>query len=478
MRLAFFLARGIRLGFAAALILPRSPVAPVGGGRSEPFTPIVPKPTSGRFVGMAISPHFCMKTTSTALRLAFTFAGLGLTFLVPAVPRAQQIPTRLPTDPGTPALIPAGPDAEALAQAAAAQKPSPATVAPATQPVSGATATASATAAGPTQPLQGAPGANPPLHAEGNFLIGPTYARAPELAAVAGVPSGKVVTFTMNSADSKIYPGIAKDMPNPPDLTNVATHPQPYSRTVTVYVPANYVAGTPAPLIVSLDGTGYLMNHYVLDNLIAQHRIPPVVAVMIANGGGDAQGSQRGLEYDTMSGLFAEWIESEVMPLVEKNAGVKITKDPEGRMAMGGSSGAAAAFTMAWFHPELYHRIVSYSGTFVNQQYPLIAAYPHGAWEYHEHLIPQSDPKPIRIWMEVGDRDLLNPNSLRDGMHDWVAANNAMATVLKAKGYHYQYAFALNAGHVDGAVRNQTLPEALEWVWQGYAPEKAEKPKQ
>jgi enterochelin esterase-like enzyme len=305
-------------------------------------------------------------------------------------------------------------------------------------------------------------------------MIGPAYSKAPEMSPIAGVAKGTVVNFTMNSEDSKIYPGIAKDEAVPPDLTNVATHPQPYQRQVWVYVPANYVAGTPAPLIVALDaqrGGGYLPT-VVLDNLIAQHRIPPVVAVMIANGGGDAQGSERGLEYDTMSGLFAEWIESEVMPLVEKNAGVKITKDPEGRMAMGGSSGAAAAFTMAWFHPELYHRIVSYSGTFVNQQYPLIAAYPHGAWEYHEHLIPQSAPKPIRIWMEVGDIDLLNPNSLRDGMHDWVRANNAMATALKAKGYHYQYAFAQSAKHVDGKVRDQTLPEALEWVWQGYVPEK------
>jgi len=416
-----------------------------------------------------------MKTTSTVSRLAFLLAGLSLAFLVPAAPGAQQVPTRLPTDPGTPPLIPAGPDAEAMAKAAAAQK------APAVVPAAGATATNSGTAstAVTAPPMQGALGANPPLHAEGNFLIGPDYQKAPELSEVSGVPAGKIVTFTMDSADSKIYPGITKVPPGgprgftPPDLTKVQVYPQPYQRAVTVYVPPNYVAGTPAPLIVSLDGTGYLMNHYILDNLIAQHRIPPVVAVMIANGGGDAQGSQRGLEYDTMSGLFSEFVESEVLPLVEKNAGVKITKDPEGRMAMGGSSGASAAFTMAWFHPELYHRIVSYSGTFVNQQYPLIAAYPHGAWEYHEHLIPQSEPKPIRIWMEVGDADLLNPNSLRDGMHDWVAANNAMATVLKAKGYHYQYVFALHAGHVDGNVRNQTLPEALEWVWQGYGAEKA-----
>ncbi len=104
----------------------------------------------------------------------------------------------------------------------------------------------------------------------------------------------------------------------------------------------------------------------------------------------------------------------------------------------------------------------------MNQQWPFNPETPDGAWDFHEKLIPQSEPKPIRLWMEVGDHDLLNPNIMRDNMHDWVAANNRMAAVLKAKGYHYQYVFALNAGHVSGPVRNQTLPEALEWVWQGY----------
>ena len=76
--------------------------------------------------------------------------------------------------------------------------------------------------------------------------------------------------------------------------------------------------------------------------------------------------------------------------------------------------------------------------------------------------------KPIRIWMEVGDRDLFNPNVMRDNMHDWVVANENMAKVLAAKGYHYQFVFARNAGHTDRAVKQQTLPEALEYVWQGY----------
>src|SRR5262249_26302623 len=150
----------------------------------------------------------------------------------------------------------------------------------------------------------------------------------------------------------------------------------------------------------------------ILDGVIAERRTPVMIAVMIQNGGGDAQGSERGLEYDTLSGKFAEFIEAEVLPAVEKNASVKLTRKAEGRAAMGCSSGAAAAFTMAWFHPEWYHRVVSYSGTFVNQQWPFNPDTPGGAWEYHTSLIPHSPAKPIRIWMQVGDRDLYNPNIL------------------------------------------------------------------
>jgi hypothetical protein len=116
--------------------------------------------------------------------------------------------------------------------------------------------------------------------------------------------------------------------------------------------------------------------------------------------------------------------------------------------------------------------VLTYSGTYVNQQYPSDPKTPHGAWEFHEHLIPNSAKKPIRIWMEVGDRDLLNPNVMRDNMHDWVLANENMAKVLADKGYHYQFVFATNAGHTDRTVKAQTLGEALEYVWQGYKEKK------
>jgi hypothetical protein len=319
-------------------------------------------------------------------------------------------------------------------------------------------------------------GAVPPPNEDGNFLIGPTHPPAPEMTVHEGTPRGVVHTFTMRSEDSRIFPGIARDSgtfgtPSPTDpatLIVTTSHPARYTRTVAVYVPAQYVPGTAAPFIVGADGPDSSL-FTALDNLIARKRLPAMIAISIGNGGGDAQGSERGLEYDTMSGRYAQFVESEVLPLVERQYGVRLTKDPDGRATMGGSSGGSAAFIMAWYHPELYHRVLAYSITAINQQWPHSDETPHGAWELHERLIPNSPVKPIRVWLEVGDRDFLNPNVMRDGMHDWVLASETMARVLAAKGYHYQYVFARNAGHVDRDVKMQTLPAALEWLWQGYS---------
>jgi iron(III)-enterobactin esterase len=325
-------------------------------------------------------------------------------------------------------------------------------------------------------------GSVPPATADGNFIIGPTHSATPEMTAPIGVPKGTVIEFTMNSSDSKIYPGIARDAntfgtPDPADpakLVVTTSRPAPYTRKVAVYVHNQYVAGSVAPFIVGADGPDGLLFS-ALDTLIAQHKVPVMIAISIGNGSGDAQGSERGLEYDTMSGVYAEFVEKEVLPLVETQAHVKLTKDPDGRATMGGSSGGSCALIMAWYHPELYHRVLTYSGTFINQQWPYNPQSPHGAWEFHEHLIPNTPAKPLRIWMEVGDRDLFNPNVMRDNMHDWVLANENMAKVLAAKGYHYQFVFARNAAHVDRATKQQTLPEALEYLWQDYRSSAAKK---
>ncbi len=240
----------------------------------------------------------------------------------------------------------------------------------------------------------------------------------------------------------------------------------------------------------------------MLDNLIFERRLPPMVVISIGPGGQDAQGSERGREYDTVNGDYAQWVELEVLPAVERATGLRLTHDPDARATIGISSGGAAAFTMAYFHPELYHRVLAYSPTMVNQQWPHQPALPGGAWEYHSPwagppppdenvqgfnpptpstlpigapLLLQSPRKPIRFWFETGDRDLFYPDvSLADGMHDWALANEHMAAVLASKGYQYQFIFARNAGHVDAATAAQTLPQALEWLWEGFPSRRVE----
>lgn len=303
----------------------------------------------------------------------------------------------------------------------------------------------------------------PPLAAhagKGDYLTRPPYSPAPEQTPRADVPKGRVVQLTLNAAESKFYPDTGLRDWKP-------------TRSVTVYIPSQYVPGTPAPLLVTHDAMGSRNNQLatILDNMIAERRLPALVAVMVANGGGDARGSQRGAEYDTVSGKFAEFIETEVLPRVAQECQVIFTKDPAGRAAMGGSSGGAAAFTMAWFHPEWYQRVLTYSGTYTDNQTPENPALPHGAWEYHERLIAQSAPKPLRIWLQVGENDNGAKNTAAD-LHNWVIANQRMAGALKAKGYHYQFVYSAGAGHTDRNAIAATLPHALEWLWQDYRPTK------
>jgi enterochelin esterase-like enzyme len=287
---------------------------------------------------------------------------------------------------------------------------------------------------------------------DGDVTIGPNYTQATEMTYVAGVPKGTVTMFTMNSGDSTIYPGI-----------NGA-----YMRNVWVYVPAQYVAGTAAPFILAQDGDNYILRlPPILDNMIAAKRLPVMIAVMANSGGGNDKGSERGLEYDTVSDKFLSFVETELLPRAASEAHVTFTTDPNGRATMGGSSGGAGAFTLGWFGPDKFRRILTYSGTYVNQESPTDPMYPHGAWEYHEHLIPESEMKPLRVWLEVGENDY-NAGDPESTYHNFKMANQRMAAALEAKGYHTRFEYALGAMHNDANVVNQTLPEALEWLWRGY----------
>ncbi|HXI56197.1 MAG TPA: alpha/beta hydrolase-fold protein [Polyangia bacterium] len=309
---------------------------------------------------------------------------------------------------------------------------------------------------------------DPGTEGDGVREIGPSYSDATEISAH-GAPKGKTISFIMKMGSSKIYP-------------------KAIDRAVTVYVPTQYVAGTPAPVIVAQDGTNFFdfvtLLSNTLDNFISAKKLPPIVAVYAGNGGGDAQGSERGLEYDTVSGVYAEWVDQELLPRVEmetktqaKTQAVTFTHDPEGRGALGGSSGGIASFSMMWWHPDLFRRAVIYSGSFVAQEFPINPDHPLGGWNYHEDkdndaggIIAKTDPiKPIRAWLECGSQDN-DVGSTQYPHYDFQFAGQHMELKLAAKGYHVHLDHGNGAGHVDSRVVRQTLPEAILWAWRGYAP--------
>ena len=311
--------------------------------------------------------------------------------------------------------------------------------------------------------------------ANGDVVIGPEYSVDPDLKDK-GNPKGKQFEFSLKLADSKIFPGTDKTLDAKKDVR--------VSRKVVVYIPAAHKDGDKAPVLVTLDGPSNLnLVRNALDNLTiskdANRKLPAFVVVAVENGGNDGKGSERGLEYDTMSDRFARFINDEVLVAVQNDEKIKaafpkfaITADPEGRGMMGCSSGGAAALTAGWFRPDLFRRLITYSGTFVDQQDDDAAEekeFPLGAWEYHssKKLIETTDKKPLRIFTHVSEKDI-RPNDPEETYHNWVMANNRTAAALKAKGYDYRYIFSKATGHCDGKVFQQTLADTLVWAWKGY----------
>ena len=202
---------------------------------------------------------------------------------------------------------------------------------------------------------------DPGNEGDGELTIGPTFVDSPDIG-VKAVPHGTVFKFTMNSSASKIFTGL--------DKTLLAANQHAFTREINVYVPKQYVDGNAAPTVVAQDDLRTdLVN--ALDNLIAasdvSKRIPAIITIFVANGGGDSRGSERGLEYDTVSDRYARFVQTEVLPAVKANAAIQaaypklaFTHDPDGRGTYGCSSGGEAAFTMGWFQPTWFHRIITY----------------------------------------------------------------------------------------------------------------------
>jgi len=317
---------------------------------------------------------------------------------------------------------------------------------------------------------------NPGADGDGKHTIGPDYKIDPDLTD-RGNPKGNSFEFTLLLAGSKIFRG--DDSTLQPEKKQVRKE-----RKIFVYVPAAYQDGAKAPILVIHDGPGQLkLVRNALDNLTISkdpnRKLPAFIAIAVENGGNDGKKSERGLEYDTMSDRLARFIQGEVLPAVLTNAEIKaaypklaLTENPWGRAVMGCSSGGAAALTMGWFRPDLFRRLIAYSGTFVDQQDDDAAEeakYPLGAWEYHSgmKLIENSEKKPLRIFTHVSENDL-RPKDAEETHHNWVMAGERTAAALKAKGYNHRFVFSLGTGHCDGRVFQQTLADTLVWTWRGF----------
>jgi enterochelin esterase-like enzyme len=265
--------------------------------------------------------------------------------------------------------------------------------------------------------------------------------------------------------------------------------------TYWTYVPAQYDSKLPAALMVVQDGQYYidrdgnipLLN--VLDNLIAQKKIPVIICVFVSPGKiAGAPGSptyaaakaysekwHRALEdamrstlYDTVSDRYPRFLRDELLPEVE--AKYSIRKDAYSRAIMGLSSGAICSFNAAWQMPEQFSRVISWIGSYVSLQWKENAENPDGGQDYPDKVLRESK-RNMRVWLQDGSRDQqFGPAQRNYG--SWSAANLRMANALKMTGYDFHFSFG-NGTHnsAQGAVE---LPEELIWLWRDYDPSRTQ----
>ncbi len=252
-----------------------------------------------------------------------------------------------------------------------------------------------------------------------------------------GVPNGKVTEFTWKS---KVFEGT--------------------QRRYYVYVPSQYDDSKPTALMVFQDGHAYVDPNgqfrapIVMDNLIHRGEIPVMIGIFIDPGhkkvlpdkpGWNPAPENRSVEYDTLSADYATFLEHEILPEVGKL--VKLTDDPNHRAICGISSGGICAFTVAWERPDLFRKVMSHVGSFVDIR---------GGHNYVPK-IRKSDKKPIRVYLQDGDGDLDNQ------FGNWPLANREMASALKFKGYDFDLVWGTGAH--SGAHGGAVLPDAMRWLW-------------
>jgi enterochelin esterase-like enzyme len=245
--------------------------------------------------------------------------------------------------------------------------------------------------------------------------------------------------------------------------------------TYWVYVPAQYDASVPASLMIFNDGQAFknmegdLRVPNVLDNLIDRREIPVMIAVFINPGRrpdqpeptpqnwGDRD-TNRPTEYNSLDDKYARVIVDELMPVLYKE--YNLSKDPERHGIGGASSGAIAAFTVAWERPNDFRKVLSLIGSFVNLR---------GGHAYAD-IVRKSEKKPIRIFLQDGRND--HRGRGRDGTapydetRDWFLQNVRLMQALTERGYdlNYQWGIGRHSQKHGGAI----LPDILRWLWRDH----------
>jgi enterochelin esterase family protein len=290
-----------------------------------------------------------------------------------------------------------------------------------------------------------APAANPGPSPDSQYRLGPDSMPQD------GVPKGEIKgPFTL---PSQVYPGT--------------------QHTYWVYVPAQYDPAVPASLMIFNDGQAFmapdgdLRAQNVMDNLTYRREIPVMIGVFINPGRrpdqpepnlkewGDRT-TNRPTEYNSLGDAYPRVIVDELMPVLHKD--YNISDDPDRHGIGGASSGAIAAFTVAWERPTQFHKVLSIVGSFTNLR---------GGYVYPEE-VRKADRKPIRIFMQDGRNDnrALNANGSYDEKRDWFFQNVRLMQALTEKGYEVNYAWGMNqhGQKMGGAI----MPEMMRWLWRDH----------
>jgi enterochelin esterase-like enzyme len=276
-------------------------------------------------------------------------------------------------------------------------------------------------------------------------------------------------TFYKLGPDSLEQENVAKGQMRGPFTLPSTAYPGT-QHTYFVYVPAQYDGKTPVSLMIFNDGqafmnpTGNIRAHNVLDNLMYRREIPVMLGVFINPGRrpdqpeptpqnwGD-QTTNRPAEYNSLDDKYARVVVDELMPVLYKE--YNISKDPERHGIGGASSGAIAAFTVAWERPNEFRKVLSIVGSFTNIR---------GGHAYAD-IVAKSEKKPIRIFMQDGRNDnrALNANGNYDETRDWFLQNVRLMESLTKKGYEINYSWGMNRH--GQAMGGAILPEMMRWLW-------------